>query len=188
MSEAERPAPEWEPGDPLHRHPRERDYGEGNYVREMFQVLADEETAEHTLLGAGWIAACPHCLVGWGAIDGGPDCWVCGKPAPNYTLAYEREQVRRKEYLNWAALRGGPLDGTTYAGDEPEVVGRIDAVTYYLVFYEDDRAGTWTPYRNGPGWGGKVTDTAVYRRTKHWLPASSRWVFRYEGKEEETDA
>jgi hypothetical protein len=65
--------------------------------------------------------------------------------------------------------------------------GRIDTVTYYLVVYEDEMEGTWTPYGNRNNWGGKVTDTAVYERTKHWLPASSRWVFRYTGREA-TDA
>lgn len=164
--------PDWAPGDPLYAHPANRDYGEGNYVRNLFDLHRDEETAELTLLHGNWQAACPYCLVGWGAVDEGPDCWMCGKPAANYAAALEHEHYRREAYLNWAYLKGGPLHGQTHAGEEASDVGRIDTIVYVKT------GGYWRP--GGPLHPDHVvTDTAEYRRTSIWISASSRWVFEY---------
>lgn len=162
---------EWVPGDPLYGHPSAREYGEGNYVRNLFDLCSDEEIAENTLLNGDWQAACPHCLVGWGAIDEGRDCWMCGKAAENYHRALEAEQYRRDSYLNWAYLKNGPLHGHTHAGEEPKFAGRIDTVVYVKV------GEFWHP---APAHADEVVvETAVYQRTGIWMSSGARWVFEY---------
>lgn len=72
---------EWEPGDPVYAHPSDRPRDEGTYVRELMQVIDEDEAYVQTfLLGANrhtiGLACCHDCLVAWSP-DEGRTCWVC---------------------------------------------------------------------------------------------------------------
>jgi hypothetical protein len=106
-------APAWEPGEPLYPHPAARPSGDGNYIRELFQEMCDEEVAVRAFLkgsyGLGnWTVRCEACLVSW-APDEGPRCWVCGKHAAHFDEALD-EAERLRTQTDSAVLRGGPRD------------------------------------------------------------------------------
>lgn len=105
------PVAAWQPGEPLYQHPHYRPSGDGNYVRELFGLIYDEQTAVRVFLnnGPAWQVRCLHCLVGWGPEEG-PRCWVCNKRSPTYEEALERSEAM-KSMACTVAFRGGPRDG-----------------------------------------------------------------------------
>lgn len=170
-------AQEWEPGDPLYRHPSERDYGDGNYVRHLIDLVSDEASAVHLMLGGvAYEAVCTHCLVGWPASEG-PDCWMCGKPADNYDDAWRREQGMRESNEDVAILMGGPGDGLRHHvefNDPTDLdhayveTSERAARTYIIHCWSQPPGEHWVRHR--------------YVRTAEWDNRRSGFRFRYEGE------
>jgi hypothetical protein len=170
---------DWAPGVPLYPHPTEREYGDGNYLRHLFDLLPDEWNAVHNMLYPviHAEAVCAHCLVGWPASEG-PACWVCGKDAANYQQALEYEEEQRAT-SEWATLRGGPAHGYRYP------VNYNDG---------DDRDHIWVRVTDRvTDWGRCVQVTQPvesgahgielhrYRRTPEWHNHQRAYTFVYEG-------
>lgn len=75
----------WEPGDPLYVRPRGVVAGE-QHVRQLFQVIVEEEWYVRAFLNAGWDEGsvhCAECLVGWHPNEGRV-CWSCNQKAPDH--------------------------------------------------------------------------------------------------------
>lgn len=168
---------DWEPGDPLYSHPTQRDYGDGNYIRRLFDLLDDEGSAARNLVnvaGNFGEAVCPHCLVGWPATEG-PDCWVCGKPAPNYELALDSNTYLRQTQRHVAILRGGPgfmqrfLSCYNTPVDEDHIWVRVTAIGEIYQVTDPASAAGCVLHR--------------YVRTDEWSHRYRGYVFEYEGEE-----
>lgn len=169
-------ASDWEPGDPLYPHPSQRECGDGNYLRHLFDVVCDEEVAVAMMITptVHFEAVCTHCLVGWAASDG-PNCWMCDKPAGNYHVALEYEQTLRTRCADTAYLCGGPGDGLRMDADMnmPEDTDHV-----WVRVTADDRPRQVLDRRREPAAEGLHR----YVRTDEWRNRSRAYVFRYEGE------
>ena len=158
------PGSDWEPGVPLYPHPHVRDRDDGNYVRELFQLLDEDGLIVRRFRDDYWLlntteVRCIPCLVAW-APSAGPNCWMCGEPGANYAAAskYLDDEMRR----NGVRLVGGPRDGEYLSmhleGDQ--VVFPVEM---------PPRAFTTAP----------AEATVTYRRD-HYDTVTHRWVYTYQ--------
>jgi hypothetical protein len=167
----------WEPGVPLYPRPTERNHGDGCYIRHLFDLVSDEETAEWHMLHSPVVVevVCTHCLVGWPP-DEGPNCWVCDKPADNYDMALEADVAARELYGATAAyLRGGPAVGNVYSvewNDPPDSDHVYATVTRVGTVFQVNRL-------NDPR---LTTVLHRWRRTDEWSNRHRAYVFVYEGE------
>ena len=72
------PTTPWTPGDPLHRHPRERRDPYAGAARPMLQILDDGCDAVPVVIRFATPAVCPSCDVRWADPDA--PCFVCQQP------------------------------------------------------------------------------------------------------------
>jgi hypothetical protein len=139
--------------------------------------VSDEEAAVFHMLRSPVVveAVCVHCLVGWPP-DEGPNCWVCDKPADNYTKACDADALAKELYKDKGYLRGGPAAGNRYStewNDPPDrdhvyaLVTRVGTVFQVNRLHDTSR-----------------TSSALHRwrRTDEWSNRHRAYVFVYEGE------
>lgn len=162
------PGSDWEPGVPLYPHPHVRGRDDGNYVRELFQLIDEDNIIVRRFCDDYWLqntteVRCVQCLVAW-APSAGPNCWMCGEPGANYDAA--RKYLNDEKGRNTSRLVGGPRDG--------EYVPMHGHESPTLVFPVPD---TW-PIHEATEPGATV-QTITYVRD-HYDTVTHRWVYTYQ--------